>query len=257
MAVQYETSDGIATITVDRPDAMNAMTQAMYRELTEHFRALEADDAVDVGIVTGRGERAFSSGADLKEKARADSSSAPWTAWRADRWDLGFEVSKPLIAAIDGYALAGGLELALFCDLRLATPRSRFGAPEVKWNVLHGRGALRLPAVVGLTNAMMLLLSAEFIDAAEAHRIGLVNRLVEPARLMDEANALARTIAGNARDAVRMSKELALRGIDAPLEQGLRLYHAYTAELHGTAEQRARTRAFGADGREAAPAASE
>jgi enoyl-CoA hydratase/carnithine racemase len=262
VAVRYEASDGIATITLDRPEAMNAMTSGMYRDLTDCFRALDADDAIDVGIVTGSGEQAFSSGADLKEKAAAERPSGPWSSWRADRWDLGFEVCKPLIAAIDGYALAGGLELALFCDLRLATPRSRFGAPEVKWNVLHGRGALRLPAVVGLTNAMMLLLTAQDIDAEEALRIGLVNRIVEPADLLDEAGALARAIGSNARDAVRMTKELALRGVDVPLEQGLRLYHAYTAELEGTHEQLRRTRSFrsgaaGGDGAGPTPVSPE
>jgi enoyl-CoA hydratase/carnithine racemase len=262
VAVRYATCDGIATITVDRPEAMNAMTSAMYGELTDCFRELDADEAIDVGIVTGGGERAFSSGADLKEKMHADRRSAPWTPWRPDRWDLGFEVSKPLIAAIDGYALAGGLELALFCDLRLATPRSQFGAPEVRWNVLHGRGALRLPAVVGLTNAMMLLLTGNFIDADEALRIGLVNRIVEPAELMDEAHALARKVGGNAPEAVRMIKDLALRGLDVPLEQGQRLYHGYTAELHGTEEQVRRTRSFGSeaapgDGAAPTPAAPE
>lgn len=245
MAIHYEANDRIAIITVDRPEALNAMNERMYREITEHFRALDADAGIDVGIITGNGERAFSAGADLRDHPTPAHGTSGWSPWRPDRWDLGLGVAKPLIAAIDGYALAGGLELALMCDIRLATSRSQFGAPEVKWNLLHGCGALKLPMVVGLGNAMMLLLVGEFIDADEAHRIGLVNRIVEPDDLMPEALSLARRIAGNARDAVRMTKELALRGGDAGIEQGLRLYHAYTGQLDGSDEQHLRTRTFG------------
>ena len=164
------------------------MDSSTYDEVTEALMRIEADPEVRVGIITGAGERAFSAGADLKEMHSQQSDDQPWTPWRGDeRWDLGLTMSKPLIAAIDGYAVAGGLELALFCDIRIATPGSQFGAPEVKWNLLHGFGALRLPAVVGIGNAMMLLLSGEFIDAEEALRIGLINRIVDPAALMEEA----------------------------------------------------------------------
>lgn len=245
MGVRYETSDGIGIITIDRPEAMNAMTVAMYREITEHLQALDHDDQVSVGIVTGNGDRAFSAGADLRNHPTGSADGAGWMPWRPDRWDLGMEAAKPLIAAIDGYALAGGLELALICDLRLATPRSQFGAPEVKWNLLHGRGALRLPAVVGLSNAMMLLLSGEFVDAEEALRIGLINRIVDPSELMSETLTLAHQIARLAPDAVRMTKELALRGTECTVEQGLRLYHAYSARLENSDEQGRRKQAFG------------
>jgi enoyl-CoA hydratase/carnithine racemase len=152
--------------------------------------------------------------------------------------------SKPLIAAIDGYALAGGLELALACDIRIATARSQFGCPEVKWNLLHGFGALRLPKVVGLSNAMHMLLTGEFIDGEEALRIGLVSRLHEPEQLMPAAMATAAAIAGNAGEAVRMTKELALRGTSCSLEEGFRLYKAYMALLDQTEEQQDATRAF-------------
>jgi enoyl-CoA hydratase/carnithine racemase len=246
VSISYESGEsGIAKISLERPEAMNAMDDAMYREITECLRKLEADDAVEVGIVTGNGQRAFSAGADLKDHPGLGDGSG-WTSWRPDRWDLGFEVSKPLIAAIDGYALAGGLELALICDIRLATPRSHFGAPEIRWNMLHGRGALCLPAVVGLGNAMMMLLTGEFIDADEALRIGLINRQADPADLMDEAEELARRISGNASDAVRMTKELALRGAEFTLEQGLRMYQAYAAQLDGD-EQLRRTDSFGSN----------
>lgn len=244
MAIVEEKANGVATITVDRPQKLNAMDSATYRDITDALRRIDDDPDVRVGIITGAGDRAFSAGADLNEMHGQPSEDGSWKPWRPDRWDLGLKVSKPLIAAIDGYALAGGLELALFCDIRVATPRSQFGAPEIKWNLLHGFGALRLPAVVGLGNAMMLLLTGDFIDAEEALRIGLVNRLVEPEELMDEAHRIAATIGSRAADAVAMTKELAMRGLDAPLEHSLRLYHAYMSALDGTEEQLERTNEF-------------
>jgi enoyl-CoA hydratase/carnithine racemase len=252
--VEEERSEGVGTLTLCRPGALNAMDTATYREVTEALRRFEADPEIRVGIVTGAGGRAFSAGADLKEMHSRGPDEGPWAPWRAERWDLGMTISKPLIAAIDGYAVAGGLELALFCDIRLATPASQFGAPEVKWNLLHGFGALRLPAVVGLGNAMRLLLSGEFIDAEEALRIGLVNELVESEELMPAAHRLAATIGSRAADAVAMTKELALRGLGAPLEQSMRLYHSYMATLEGSAEQLARTGGFASAGDEQAGA---
>lgn len=246
MSIVKELAGPIATITIDRPEALNAMDSAMYREVTEALREVDRNGDVLVGIITGTGGRAFSAGADLKEMHQNAGDDGGWRPWRAERWDLGLSVSKPLIAAIDGYAVAGGLELALFCDIRIATPGSQFGAPEIKWNLLHGYGALRLPAVVGVGNAMMLLLTGEFIDADEALRIGLINRVVEPAELMGEARAIADSIAEKASDAVQMTKELALRGVDGGLEQNMRLYREYMARLEGPAEQLRRTGTFGA-----------
>lgn len=252
MAIVEERSEGVGTIVIDRPRALNAMDTTTYREVTDALMRIEADPDVRVGIITGAGNQAFSAGADLKEMHSRPREDRGWTPWRAERWDLGMTVSKPLIAAIDGYAVAGGLELALFCDIRIATSNSQFGAPEVKWNLIHGFGALRLPAVVGLGNALMLLLTGEFIDAEEALRIGLVNRVVEASDLMSEAQKIATTISTRAPDAVAMTKELAMRGIGAPLEQSMRLYHSYMEALEGTDEQLRRTGEFttarGSDG---------
>jgi E-phenylitaconyl-CoA hydratase len=246
MPIVNDMDGPIATITIDRPESLNAMDSSMYREITEALREIDSNGEILVGIITGTGGRAFSAGADLKEMHQNAGDDGRWRPWRAERWDLGLSVSKPLIAAIDGYALAGGMELALFCDLRIATPQSQFGAPEIKWNLLHGYGALRLPAIVGVGNAMMLLLTGEFIDAEEALRIGLINRIVEPAELIGEARAIAESIAEKAPDAVQMTKELALRGVDGGLEQNMRLYREYMARLEGSDEQLRRTGTFGA-----------
>ncbi|HEY0391499.1 MAG TPA: enoyl-CoA hydratase/isomerase family protein [Solirubrobacterales bacterium] len=244
MPVIEEQSEGVGMVTLNRPGALNAMDTATYGEVTAALERIDADPQIRVGIVSGAGGRAFSAGADLKEMHNQPRRDERWKSWKAERWDLGLTVSKPLIAAIDGYAVAGGLELALFCDIRLATPSSQFGSPEVKWNLLHGFGALRLPAVVGLGNAMRLLLSGEFIGADEALRIGLVNELVEPDELMPQARRLAATIGSRAPDAVAMTKELALRGLGAPLEQSMRLYRSYMTELEGSEEQLQRTGGF-------------
>jgi enoyl-CoA hydratase/carnithine racemase len=244
MAITVEEQGTTAIITLDRPEVLNAMDSAAYAAINEALVELDRDPHLRVGIITGSGGRAFSAGADLKLMHGEDAEHEGWGPWRADRWDFGMGCSKPLIAAIDGYALAGGLELALACDIRLATHGSQFGAPEVKWNLLHGLGALRLPDAVGSSNAMWMLLTGDFIDADEALRIGLVSRLYEPAELMPAALAMAQRIAGNAEAAVRMTKELALRGRDATFEQGMRLYKSYFALLEQSAEQLEGTRAF-------------
>jgi enoyl-CoA hydratase len=247
MAIIEERSESVGVVTLNRPGALNAMDTATYGEVTAALERIDADPEIRVGIITGTGGRAFSAGADLKEMHSQAHEAERWAPWRAQRWDLGLTVSKPLIAAIDGYAVAGGLELALFCDIRIATPSSQFGAPEVKWNLLHGFGALRLPAVVGLGNAMRLLLSGEFIDAEEALRIGLVNELVEPAELMPAAQRLAATIGSRAPDAVAMTKELALQGLGVPLEQSMRLYRSYMTALEGSEDQLRLTGGFASD----------
>jgi (E)-benzylidenesuccinyl-CoA hydratase len=244
LAIVEERAEDVAIIVINRPEALNAMDTVTYREVTDALRRIDADPEVRVGIITGAGDRAFSAGADLKEMHAGPNEGGHWAPWQAERWDLGLTVAKPLIAAIDGYAVAGGLELALMCDIRFATPGSQFGAPEVKWNLLHGFGALRLPAVVGLGNAMMLLMTGEFIDAEEALRIGLINRIVEPGLLMEQVREVAGTIASRAPDAVGMSKDLAMRGLGVPLEQSMRLYHSYMAALEGSEEQLRRTGEF-------------
>jgi enoyl-CoA hydratase/carnithine racemase len=237
--VLFECSDGIATITLNRPEAMNAMDLTAYGEITGYLSQIETDDDIRVGIITGAGTRAFSSGADLKTMHGVSTSSPEpsWMPWRADRWDLGGVTSKPLIAAVNGYALAGGLELALICDMRICSEDAKFGCPEVKWNVLHGFGAYQLPRVVGMSHAMDMLLTGRFVDAQEALAMGLVNRIVPSGDLMSAAEELARTVAGNSPTALRMTKELVHFGQDATRENHFRLVKEYYSYLERSSEQ--------------------
>ncbi len=244
MSVLFDRDGATALITIDRPKKLNAMDSTIYAELGEAFAELDADEELLVGIVTGAGERAFSAGADLEQMHGPDSKPRGWGPWRPDGWSFGRTTRKPLIAAINGYALAGGLELALTCDIRIATPDCTFGAPEVRWALLHGLGATRLPAAVGLSNAMSLLLTGEFIDSAEALRIGLVSKVVPFEELLEEARRIAVKIASNSAIAVQMTKELALRAAMPAAEESLRLYRSYFGYLENLTEQSAATASF-------------
>jgi enoyl-CoA hydratase/carnithine racemase len=237
MAIIFETRDGIAKITLNRPEVHNAMDPATYTEITEAFQQIERDPDIAVGIVTGAGEKAFTAGADLKIMHTPSADPGEWTPWRQDRWDFGATTSKPLIAAINGYALAGGLELALVCDIRIASPNAVFGTPEVKWNLLHGFGAYQLPRIISLSHAMEMLLTGEFIDAATAERIGLVSRVVPADELQAEADRIARVIAANGPMAVRMTKELVRNGLSASPAEHFRLMTEYYHRVDTTADQ--------------------
>jgi len=237
MAILFDTRDGVARITINRPEVLNAMDPATYTEITEAFQQIERDPEILVGIVTGAGDKAFTAGADLKIMHAGNAGLSQWTPWRPDRWDFGATTSKPLIAAINGYALAGGLELALVCDIRIAAPNAVFGTPEVKWNLLHGFGAYQLPRIISLSHAMEMLLTGEFIDAAAAERIGLISRVVPAAGLQAEADRIARLIAANGPMAVRMTKELVRHGLSASPAEHFRLMNEYYSRVDTTAEQ--------------------
>lgn len=225
--VEFAVNGPVATITLNRPEKMNAMDMEMYASISSHLSEIDSRDDIRVGVITGAGDRAFTAGADLVRMHRtAEQAEVAWSSLRATRFDLGLEVQKPLIAAVNGYCLAGGLELALVCDIRVASENAQFGCPEVKWNLLHGYGAQRLPDIVGLSNAMYLLLTGSFIDAREAHRIGLVQEVVASGRLLPRAYELAATICANGPMAVRMTKDLTLRSRDLTLPDGIRLYQA-------------------------------
>ena len=244
MPVRFERDGKVATLTLDRPEKLNAMDMEMYRDISARLAEIDSDPEIWVGIVTGAGAKAFTAGADLVTVHDPNAEPEGWHVPRADRFDLGLEVQKPLIAAVNGYCLAGGLELALVCDIRIASETAQFGTPEVKWNLLHGFGAQLLPGIVGLNNALNLLLTGRFIDAHEAHRIGLVQEVVAPDRVLARAREVAEEICRNAPMAVRMTKELVLRSRDLSLADGVRYYQALSRTVDASEDLVEGTQAF-------------
>ena len=246
MAITFTRDGRVATITINRPEAMNAIDPETGSEITEALLEIERDDGIWAAIVTGAGDKAFSAGADLKRvnASGGEGGSGPWSPWRARSATNGLFISKPLIAAINGYCLAGGLELAEACDIRIAAEHAQFGTPEVKWCLLHGYGALRLAKSIPLSFAMDLLLTGEFIGAQDALRIGLVSRVVPAAELMATAGEIADRICRNAPLAVRVTKELVLRGQQMALEDGLRLHDSLRRIVAASEDAHEGPRAF-------------
>jgi E-phenylitaconyl-CoA hydratase len=224
MALLFAVDGAIATITLNRPEAMNAIDPDTNAELIAAWARVRGDRDIRVAIVTGAGERAFCAGADLKKTMPPPESFAELTFHGGDqrRWLDAMETDKPVICAVNGLALGGGLEMALACDIRIAAEGASFGLTEVRIGSIPGAGGTqRLPRIVGMTNAMLMLLTADRIDAAEALRIGLVSRVVAPGALMDEARAIAGRIAANAPLAVCAVKSLARRGMEMPLQEAI------------------------------------
>jgi len=241
----FEVADRIATITVNRPDKLNALNGATIQELG---RAIdEARERNDVGgvILTGAG-RAFVAGADIAELTSMSAVTGKALAQRGQIVFRRFETSpKPTIAAVNGFALGGGCELAMACHLRLASDTAKFGQPEVKLGLVPGYGGTqRLPRLVGKGRALQLLLTGELIDAAEAYRIGLVNRVVPAAELLDVARALLHQMLANAPVALALCIEAVDRGLDASLEDATTLEATHFGLLAATDDMREGTSAF-------------
>ena len=242
----YSVSGPVATITLNRPDAMNSIDAEMRVAFVDALDRIRADDGIRVVVLTGTG-RAFCTGSDLKNTMPPDESYAvtafagPGDRSLADMINL----DKPIVCAINGYALAGGLEIALACDIRIASDTARFGLTEVAIGSLPGAGGTqRLPRIVGLTNAMHLLLTGERIDSAEALRIGLISRVTTPEGLMDEALAIANKIAANAPMSVRAVKRLVYRGLDLPLAAGIEAERMAWGVLRNTEDRIEGRKAF-------------
>jgi enoyl-CoA hydratase/carnithine racemase len=219
----FETSGAVATITLNRPDQLNALNSELTGAYTEAIREARDDSTIRVVIVTGAG-RAFCAGADLKERARTDAA-VGGNFFATPRSDTLYSlaIDKPLIAAVHGYCLAGGLELALTCDLRIAVEGTRFGMPEIRRGFFPGGGGpQRLPRLIPQARALEMLLTGDQYDAAQMLEWGLVNRVVPREQLLPEARALAEQIAGHAPLAVRAMKELVHTSVDMPLPQALR-----------------------------------
>jgi enoyl-CoA hydratase/carnithine racemase len=224
MSVIYDKRGKIAVITLNRPDDLNAIDMAVLQNLSKTLCDFKDDDNLQVGIITGAGQRAFSIGADVKTllpdlKSNGNSSlPQPPTNMR------GLTLYKPLIAAINGAAFGGGLELAVACDLRIASERALFGLPEVNLGIIPGWGGTqRLARLIPQCKVAEMLFTGKPIDAREAYRIGLVNKVVAPDKLMEEAIQLAEQVLKPAPLAVRAAKQAMLQGMSLSLESGLRL----------------------------------
>ncbi len=207
--------DSIATITIDRPEKLNSLDAVTIEQLRRAVETIRDTDEVRGAIVTGTGTRAFAAGADIAELARTGADAAN-VSRRGQAAFRAVEMSrKPFIAAVNGFALGGGCELALACHLRVAASTARFGLPEVKLGTIPGYGGtVRLPRIVGRARALELVLTGEMIDASEAHRIGLVNRVVEPDDLLPAARSLLTTILANGPVAVAMAIDAVVRGAE-------------------------------------------
>lgn len=247
----YETllldvQDGIARLTVNRPDKLNALNATVIRELGEATAALAADQAVGAIILTGAGPKAFVAGADISELSAQGPLEGKARAIAGQEVFRTFERSaKPVIAAVNGFALGGGCELAMACHMRIASDTARFGQPEVKLGLLPGYGGtVRLPRLVGRGRATELLLTGAVIDAAEAHRIGLVNRVVPADRLLEEATSLARTILEQGPLAVRAVLEALDAGLEMSQSEALLFEASLFGLLSSTADMREGTQAF-------------
>jgi enoyl-CoA hydratase len=242
----FELTDGIARITVNRPDKLNALNAIVIAELGDAVTRIETDSAVRGVIVTGAGSKAFVAGADINELTEQGATGGRARALAGQQVFRRLErCGKPVIAAVNGFALGGGCELAMACHLRVASENARFGQPEVKLGIAPGYGGtVRLPRLVGRARALELLVTGEMIDAAEAHRIGLVNRVVPADRLLSEAEALLKTILANGPLAVRACLEAVDAGLDVGMDEALLFEASYFGLLSATEDMREGTRAF-------------
>ena len=238
-------ADRIATITVNRPDKLNALNDATMAELGRVIDEVRADSSVAGIIVTGAG-RAFVAGADIAELRAKSSIEMERLARTGQDVFRRFETSpKPVIAAVNGFALGGGCELALACHVRIASEHAKFGQPEVKLGIIPGYGGTqRLTRIVGKGRALQLLLTGEIIDAAEAHRIGLANQVVAAGMLMEAARGTVKAMLANGPLALAKCIEVVNDGADMPLDKALELEAEMFGELAGTQDMREGTSAF-------------
>ena len=223
--VIYEKSDNIAYITLNRPQVLNVYNVQMRDELYQILGALKDDDEVMVAILKGRGDKAFCAGADLSEFLTAPSPViARQVRWERDLWGLFLSLPQPVIGALHGYVLGSGIEIALYCDLRIASEDAKFGLPEAGLGIIPAAGATQtLPRVVGRAKALEMLLTTRWVDAKEARDVGLVNQVEPSAQLLAAAKEMARKIISYRHVAVRYAKQAVVRGLDLPLPEGLEL----------------------------------
>jgi enoyl-CoA hydratase len=244
--VSYEKKGAIAYVTVNRPKVLNALNAATIRDLRTAFEDARDDGAVRGVILAGAGGKAFVAGADITEVARVTAvEAADMTNNGQGLTSLIENLGKPVIAAVNGFALGGGCELAMACTIRLATENAKFGQPEVKLGVIPGYGGTqRLPRLVGRGRALQLILSGGMIDAAEAYRIGLVNEIVPADQLVARAEAILQQVFGNAPVAVKFALEAVNKGLETSQAEGLVMESSFFAICAATDDKKEGTSAF-------------
>jgi len=238
-----ETRGSVALITLNRPKALNALNSTVMAELTEALAVFGKDEGIGAIVLTGS-EKAFAAGADIKEMQGIDFVDAYVNDFISG-WEAVAATRKPIVAAVSGFALGGGCELAMMCDFIIASETAKFGQPEITLGVIPGMGgSQRLTRAVGKAKAMDLVLTGRMMDAAEAERAGLVSRIVPPERLVDEAVEAAARIASFPRAAVFMAKEAVARSFETTLGEGLRFERRLFHSLFATADQKEGMSAF-------------
>ncbi len=244
--IQFSVDDGIGLVTLHRPEKLNALNAAVMQDLRTVFEHAAATADIKGLILTGSGDKAFVAGADIKELAEIDPPRAEILSSQGQAiFRLLETMRKPSVAAVNGFALGGGMELAMACTARIASPNAKMGQPEVKLGIVPGYGATqRLPRLVGHGKAIELLITGELIDAAEAHRIGLVNHVVEASQLLTFAKEWLKKVIANGPLAVALTMQAVETGYDAGLEAGLRFEAMAFGFSAATDDRREGTRAF-------------
>ncbi len=216
----------VRTLQLNRPERRNALSEALKAALISELLRADEDESVRVLVLTGSGESAFCSGADLKDMREGDQQGktfrSPMSRVERNLFEVAMEFKKPLIAALNGSAVAGGFELALACDLRISHPQAQFGLPETKIGMGANFGSVMLPRLIPPAIALQMLMTGEYIDAQEALRLGLLNKMVAPTEVLGEALSLAQNIAHNAPISVRRVKAVAMKGLSMPVSEALR-----------------------------------
>jgi enoyl-CoA hydratase/carnithine racemase len=234
----------VATVKINRPEALNALNSVVVRELVSALDALEADDSVRCVVLTGS-DKAFCAGADIKEMAKLSQADIETSDPLMPAWDRAASFKKPLIAALSGYTFGGGLELAMCCDIIIASEGTKLGQPEINIGIIPGGGGTqRLPRAVGKYKAMEMILTGGTISAEEAKALGLVNRVVPPGKYLEEATKLASEIASKAPIAVRSAKEAIAASQEIGLTAGLELGRKLFYDLFGTEDKKEGMSAF-------------
>ncbi len=244
--VLYEKKNGIAYVTVNRPKVLNALNTPTWKDLRTAFEDARDDVTIRGVILTGAGNKAFIAGADIGELAQVTAFEAEQSSrFGQDVLDLIENLGKPVIAAVNGFALGGGCETAMACTIRIAVDTAKFGQPEVKLGLLPGGGGTqRMPRLIGKGRALQLILSGETIGAQEAYRIGLINEIVPDASLIQRAEVILKQIAANAPIAVKFALEAANKGLETSQSEGLLLEASYFGLCAATEDKKEGTSAF-------------